>query len=107
MSNPYRIADAIVLANWISTHRGLELEEDEVYNVSGYFCGVKATESLIKLAKKIVRDWNMVVIKIEEECLPPLPSPPCGSDPNEEWVEGFYLGGIIAVPGEKRKRKRE
>jgi len=108
MSNPYQIADAIVLANWISTHRGLELEEDNVYNVSGYFCGVKATESLIKLAKKIVRDWNMVVIKIEEECLPPSPSPLGGSDPSEKWVEGFYKHEINALPalGEK-KRKRE
>jgi hypothetical protein len=107
MSDEYRIADAIVLANWITMHRGFELEEDKVYNVSGYFCGVKATESLIKLAKKIVRDWNMVVIEIQEECLPPSPSPLCGSDQSEEWVEGFKeRGGLIVVPalGEKRKR---
>lgn len=75
MNDECWIAKALVLANWLSTHRCLELKKDEVYNVPGYFCSVKATESLIKLAKKIVRDWNMVVIEIGEECLPPSPSP--------------------------------
>jgi len=110
MSNPYRIAGAIVLANWLSTNRCLELEEDKVYNVPGYFYRVKATESLIELAKKIVRDWNMVVIEIKEECLPPLPSPLGGSDSNDQWAEGFKKGGgITAVPdlGEKKRKRRK
>jgi hypothetical protein len=62
---------------------------------------------LIKLAKKIVIDCNTVVIKIEEECLPPSPSPLCGSDPSDEWVEGFYRNRIIVVPALGEKRKRE
>jgi len=87
-------------------NRGLELEKDKVYNVPGYSCGVEATESLIELAKKIVTDWNMVVIEIEKECLPPSPSPLlCGSDPSEEWAEGFCKHRINVVPGKKRERE--
>lgn len=101
MRNPYRIADAIVLANWLSTHRGKELKKGEVYEVPGYSCKVKATESLIEVAKNLVRDWNMVVIEIQKECLPPSPPPICGSD-EDVWTEGFKDGGgLIVVPGEK------
>jgi len=103
--NAFRIADAILLANWLSTNRGKELEEGEEYNVSGYSCKVKATESLIELAKNIVRDWNMVVIEIEKERLPPSPPPICGKD-EHVWTEGFKDGGgVNVVPGEKRIRE--
>jgi hypothetical protein len=103
MRDEYWIAKAIVLANWLSTNRGKELEKGEVYNVPGYLYKVKATKSLIELAKNIVRDWGMVVIKIEKECLPPLPPPICGRDPNENWAEGFCKDGVNVVPGEKRE----
>jgi len=106
MRNPYRIADAIVLANWITMHRGLELKKGKMYDVPGYFYGVEATESLIELAKNLVRDWNMVVIEIEKECLPPSPPPICGGDPNDVWTEGFKKrGGVNVVPGVKRNRQ--
>jgi len=108
MRNPYRIADAIVLANRLSTHRGLELEKGKVYKVPGYSCEVKATESLIELAKKIVRDWREGGKEREKECLPPSPSPLGGSDPNEEWTEGFKNGGgVNVVPDIGVKRNRQ